>query len=155
MKIRFGVGLAALLAASLALGQETPAAPEMGDCMKHCQQMAAARQKAAEARQADQKKVDAMFQEVRAALETASKAKGEKKVAALETALEKLVAVHDAMHAQGPGPGPGMAGHHPMGMGSCCEGMMAHHPMGMGSCCGAMAAMEDCPMMKGAAPARP
>jgi len=153
MRIRSSVVIAAFLAASVLMGQDAPApaAPDADACMKHCKEMAAARQKADEARQADQRKMDAMFQEVRAALDTASKAKGEKKVAALELALEKLVAVHDAMHAQGPG--PGMGGHHSMGMGSCCGGMADHHPMGMGSCCAEMAGMKDCPMMKGEAPA--
>ncbi len=68
--------------------------------MKHCQTMAAARQKAQEDRMAAQQKMDAAFQQVRAELDTAKNAKGEKKVAALEAALEKLVAFHDAMHSQ-------------------------------------------------------
>jgi hypothetical protein len=114
--------------------------------MKHCQQMAAARQKAQEAQQAARNKMDAMFQEVRAALDTASKSKGDKKVAALQTAFEKLVAYHDAMHPQV----SAMGEPHPMGMGSCCPGM-EEHAMG-GGCCG-MASMKECPMMRGAAPA--
>ena len=131
MKMRIGVLVAAFLAASFLVGQDKAPPAGMDDCMKHCQTMAAARQKAQEDRMAAQQKMDAAFEQVRAELDTAKKAKGEKKVAALEAALEKLVAFHDAMHSQ-----MEMAGAGAMGHGA------------MGSCCGAMAAMSDCPMMK-------
>jgi len=136
-----GFVLGALLIATSLSGQDkTPPAghAEMSDCMKHCQQMASARQKAEETRIAARQKMEATFQEVRAELDTARSARGEKKVAALESALEKLVSFHESMHAEmesAMAGGPGRMGH--MGMG-----------MGM-TCCGAMAAMEDCPMMKG------
>jgi hypothetical protein len=145
MKIRTGAVLVTLLASSLLIGQDSAPPPAMGDCMKHCQEMAAAKQKAHEAQMAAQEKMDAAFQEVRAELATAKTAKGEKKVAALEAALEKLVAFHDAMHAQMQAAGPG-------GMGHGAMGHMGHGSMG--SCCGAMAAVSDCPMMKGEPPAK-
>lgn len=132
MKIRTGLVIATFLGASLLIGQDSTPPPAMGDCMKHCQQMAAAKQKAHETHMAAQQKMDAAFAEVRAELATAKTAKGEKKVAALQAALEKLVAFHDAMHSQMEAAGPGSMGHGEMG-----------------SCCGAMAAMGDCPMMKG------
>jgi Flp pilus assembly protein TadD len=149
MKTGIGLTLAALLFVSSAGAQEKAAPPSPGsmaeECMKHCRQMSDARQKAAEAHKARMEKMDATFKEVRAQLETAKSARGEKKVAALEAALEKLVSFHESMRDQMdamPQMGPGM--------------MMGGHPMmmGMGSCCPGMAMMSDCPMMKGETPSK-
>lgn len=139
MKTGMGSILAALLLLSPAIAQEKPAmAPMAEECMKHCRQMAEARQKAMDARKAHMEKMDAAFKDVRAQLDAARTLRGDKKVAALEAAMEKLVSFHESMRAQmdeAGGMGPGMAGHH--------AGMM-----GMGSCCSEMGAMSDCPMMK-------
>jgi hypothetical protein len=146
MKKGTGLALAAFLLVLPLVAQEKappPAGAMADECMKHCRQMAEARQKAMDAQKARMEKMEATFQSVRAQLDLAKNAKGEKKVAALEAAIEKLVSFHESMHEQMqgmPGMGPGMAmGHHPM-------------MMGMGSCCAEMAAMSDCPMMKGPAP---
>ncbi|MGE5278412.1 MAG: hypothetical protein ACM3SU_15570 [Acidobacteriota bacterium] len=148
MKTGIALALAAFLAASAAVAQEKAPPPSQGsmadECMKHCKQMAEARQKAMDAHKAQMDKMDATFKEVRADLDAAKKARGDKKTAALEAAIEKLVSLHESMreHMGGmPGMGPGMMGHH---------GMM----MGMGPCCPGMAGMMDCPMMKGEAPSK-
>lgn len=140
MKTGIALALAAFLAASAAVAQEKAPPPGSGsmadECIKHCREMAEARQKAMDARKARMDKMDAIFKEVRADLDAAKKARGDKKTAALEAAIEKLVSMHESMRSEMgamPGMGPGMMGHHPM-------------MMGMGSCC------SDCPMMKGQAP---
>lgn len=143
---KIGLTLAAFLLVLPAVAQEKAPPPPGAmaeECMKRCRQMAEARQKAMDAQKARMEKMEATFKEVRAQLDLAKNAKGEKKVAALEAAIEKLVSLHESMHEQMqgmPGMGPGM--------------MMGPHPtmMGMGSCCPEMAAMSDCPMMKGQAP---
>jgi hypothetical protein len=146
MKKGIGLALAAFLLVLPAVAQEKtppPAGAMADECMKHCRQMAEARQKAMDAQKARMEKMEATFQSVRAQLDVAKNSKGEKKVAALEAAIEKLVSLHESMHEQMqgmPGVGPGM--------------MMGPHPMmmGMGSCCPGMAAMSDCPMTKDQAP---
>ena len=123
--------VACLILLPMLLAQDkTP--PAMADeCMKHCRQMAEMRQKAMDERKAHMDKMDAVFKAVHADLDTARAAKGDKKTAALQAAIEKLVSLHESMRGE-------------MGAG------MDHHPMmGMGSCCAGMAAMNDCPMMKG------
>ncbi len=145
MKKGIGLAVAAFLLVLPVVAQEKappPAGAMAEECMKHCRQMAEARQKAMDAQKARMEKMEATFQEVRAQLDLAKNAKGEKKVAALEAAIEKLVSFHESMHEQMgmPGMGPGMMkGHHSM-------------MMGMGSCCAGMAEMSDCPMMKGQGP---
>ena len=146
MKTGIVLALAAFLIVSPAVAQEKAPPPSQGamadECMKHCREMAEARQKAMDARKAHMDKMDATFKEVRADLDVAKKARGDKKTAALEAAIEKLVSMHESMRSEMgtmPGMGPGMMGHHPM-------------MMGMGSCCPGMASMMDCPMMKGEAP---
>lgn len=142
MKTGIVLTLAAFLLVSPAIAQEKAPPPAQGsmadECMKHCKQMAEARQKAMDAHKAHMDKMDATFKEVRAQLDAAKKARGDKKVAALEAALEKLVSFHESMRGEMgamPGMGPGMMMGHPM-------------MMGMGSCCPGMAAMSDCPMGK-------
>ena len=135
MKRAIGLAaLACLLVVPLAAQDKSPA-NMADDCMKHCRQMAEMRQKAMDERKAHIEKMDAVFKEVRADLDTARTAKGDKKTAALQAAIEKLVSFHESMR--------GEMGAMPMGM--------DHHSMmmGMGSCCAGMAAMSDCPMMKG------
>jgi hypothetical protein len=141
-KLRFPAILIALIAASALHGQESPAMdPEA--CAKHCREMAAANQKAMDERQA-------AWKEIQAELEVARNARGDKKVAALESAVEKLVAFHAPMPGgaagcpmmEGHGRGP-IAGHAM----DCCGGQMK-------GCCGAGAAGHaghgpHCPMMKG------
>jgi len=146
MKTGIALTLAAFLLASSAVAQEKAPPPSQGsmadECMKHCKQMAEARQKAMDAQKARMEKMEATFKQVRADLDAAKKARGDKKTAALEAAIEKLVSMHESMHGEMgamPGMGPGIMGHHSM-------------MMGMGSCCPGMAGMMDCPMMKGEAP---
>ena len=144
-KFRIAVSLAALLTAGAALAQEAPAFdPEA--CAKNCREMAAAHQKQMDERKAQMEKRQAAWKEIEAQLDAAKKARGDKKVAALESAIEKLV----AFHASAPGP-----------MGDCpmMGGTMGGHGHGSGhghgmACCagsGSGAAAHDCPMMKGSA----
>ena len=154
---------AALLVAAGASAQDKPAPPRGFDadaCAKHCQEMAAQRQKMMDTRKAMADKTAAAWKEIRASVDEAKKARGEKKVAALETALDRLVAFHEQMMGGKPGM-PGMGGM--PGMACCGGGMGAGHrmmhggPGGMAGCCGGdMHAMgdccsgmpDDCPMMK-------
>jgi len=132
--------LASLILIPLLLAQDKPPSTMADECMKHCRQMADMRQKAMDERKARMDKMDAVFKEVHADLDAARAAKGDKKTAALQAAIEKMVSFHESMRSEmGAMPGMGMG----MGMG---------HPMMMGmGCCGGMA-MSDCPMMKGDAP---
>src|SRR5512135_1674140 len=128
---RYSIAVTSLFLASIVIGQTPAMDPDA--CAKHCREMAAAHQKAAAERQA-------AWKEIESQLQAAKSAQGEKKVAALESVVEKLVAYHASMQS-GPAGCP-MAGH-PM---ACCAGdahggghagMMGHHP-------------DHCPMMKGA-----
>jgi hypothetical protein len=136
MKRAIGWALAvSLIVIPFSFAQDKSPSAMADECMKHCRQMAESRQKAMDEHKAHMDKMDAVFKEVRADLDTARAAKGDKKTAALQAAIEKLVSFHESMR--------GEMGAMPMGM--------DHHSMmmGMGSCCGAMASMSDCPMMKG------
>jgi len=144
---------AALLLAATATAQEK-AAPAPGfdadACAKHCKEMAAERQKMMDTHKAMADKTAAAWKEIRASVDEAKKARGEKKVAALENALDRLVAFHEQMMA-GPGmPGMGMLrGGHPMmhgGMSGCCGDMHAMPGCGGG---GPHGMPDDCPMKKG------
>lgn len=149
-----------LLGAATAWAQDkTPGPAPMGDadaCMKHCREMAAHHQKAASDRKATMEKNAAAWKEIRAAVDTAKKSRGDKKVAALETALDRLVSFHESMMAgMSSGPMPGMGGM------ACCGEMGGGRAMAHGmDCCGGEKAMadccaheshgmsDDCPMMK-------
>ena len=136
MKKSIGLALVACLTiVPLLFAQEKSPSATADECMKHCKQMAEMRQKAADERKAHVDKMDAVFKQVRADLDTARTSKGDKKTAALQAAIEKLVSFHESMRSE-------MAAMPATGMG--------HHAMmaGMGSCCGGMAAMSDCPMAK-------
>jgi len=149
LKLRFAVPLAALIAVTAVRAQEAPAFdPEA--CAKHCQEMAAAHQKAMDARKARMEERQAAWKQIEAQLDAAKKARGDKKVAALESVVEKLV----AFHASAPGPMDGcpmMGGPGPMAggaMGCCGAGW------GMKGCCGPGGPgpgwrHRNCPMMKG------
>src|SRR5512143_3554403 len=141
MRLLFSISVMALCVTSVVFGQESPAMdPEA--CAKHCREMAAAQEKAAAQRQA-------AWKEIEAQLEVAKNARGDKKVAALEAAVQKLVAYHASMAGQ-PGGCATMGGHehermagHAMG---CCRGEMK-------GCCGSGAAGPaghgpHCAMMK-------
>ncbi len=153
LKVRVAVSLAALLVAGAALAQDAPAFdPEA--CAKHCREMAAAHQKQMDAHKAQMEKRQAAWTEIEAQLDVAKKARGDKKVAALESVVEKLVAFHasapgpmaDCPMMGGPmrGPGPGhMAG---SGMDCCGAGMK-----GCGGGRGPGPHCPHCPMMKGMA----
>ena len=121
-----GISLALTLLASAALAQETPPFdPEA--CAKHCREMAAARAKTAEASKARMQQREAAWKEIEAQLQLARASRGDKKLAALEAAIEKLV----AYEASAPGmPDCPMMGGGGMGAGGCCGG-------GMPDCCGA------------------
>jgi hypothetical protein len=134
-KLRFPVLVMALIAASAVYGQDAPAM-DPATCAKHGGEMAAAHQKMMEQRQA-------AWKEIEAQLEVARNARGDQKVAALESVVEKLV----AFQAPAMGDCPMMSGHGPghMAKGSmdCCGGGdAATGPAGHG---------PHCPMMKGGA----
>ena len=149
-KLRFPVMVMALIAATAVYAQEAPGFdPEA--CAKHCREMAAAHQKDVDAQKALMEKRQATWKEIEAQLDAARNARGDKKVAALESVLEKLVAFH-ASTLQAMTGCPMMGGHG--------HGTMAGGPMGccggeMKGCCGeggmgpAAHGPADCPMMKG------
>jgi len=141
LKLRVSISLMALaIATSLGAQEKTPAAPgfDAQTCAKHCQEMAAAHQKMMDDHKAMMEKHEAAWKDIQAQLDVAKKARGDKKVAALETVIEKLLAFHQSMQmamADSPMPRGGMAHG---GMMGCCGA--AGMGMGMGM---------DCPMMKG------
>jgi len=115
-------GIAALLvltAISVAASGDqpaaAPAAPKMDPeaCMKRCKEMGEAKAKLAA-------KHDAAWKQIESDLASAKKASGEKKVAALESVLEKLVALHGEMR-QSEAPHAMMASMDGHGM-DCCAG---------------------------------
>ena len=150
LKSRISVSLIAFVVAA-ALGADEKAPPAQGfdapACAKHCQEMAAARQKMMDAHKSMMEKQEAAWKDIQAQLDTAKKARGDKKVSALESVIEKLVAFHESMEktmAESPMTHAGMMHG---GMMGCCEAS----GMAMG-----MSAGMDCPMMKGmAAPTEP
>lgn len=145
LKLRISIWSMALLLAGAVGAQEakTPAAPgfDAQACARHCQEMAAAHQKMMDTQKAIMEKHQAAWKDIQAQLDAAKKARGEKKVAALESALEKLIAFHESMQKE-MGASP-MMGHMMKGgmMGCCGEAGMGME-MGMGM-------PMDCPMMKG------
>jgi hypothetical protein len=143
LRLRIAVSLAALLVAGAAFAQQQPAFdPEA--CAKHCQEMAAAHQKDIDARKAQMEKRQAAWKEIEAQLDAAKKARGDKKVAALESAIEKLV----AFQASAPGP----MGDCPMMGGTMPGHGHGHGPMaGGGMACCSGSGSHDCPTMKGSA----
>jgi hypothetical protein len=129
---RSSIAVASLFLASALSGQQTPAMdPEA--CAKHCREMVASREKAAGERQA-------AWKEIEAQLQAAKTAQGEKKVAALESVVEKLVA-YQASTTAGPAGCP-MASHEM----ACCGGD-AKNDHGPGAT-GHAGHDEHCPMMK-------
>jgi hypothetical protein len=137
-------------------------APPMDDaCAKHCQ-------KGMGDHKAMMEKNAAAWKEIRAAVDDAKQAKGDRKIADLEKALDRLVSFHESMMA-GMGPMAGMPGmdcggpmegDHRMAHGAeCCGGMQAMKHASP-DCCGGKPAMadccaheahgmpDDCPMMK-------
>ena len=144
-KFRLGVSASLFLfAASAAFSQES-AVFDPEACAKHCREMAAAQAKGAETREALTKQREAAWKEIEAQLQLARTSRGDKKVAALETAIEKLVAYHASMPA-GMADCPMMGGH-AVASGCCAEHMK--HGAGMKDCCagGAHAASDHhCPM---------
>jgi len=133
------------LAAAGAAWAQDKAVPAPGfdadACAKHCQGMAADHEKMRDSHRAMEAKTASAWKEIRAAVDEAKKTRGEKKVAYLESALDRLVSFHETMMAGMPG-----GGMHPgMGM-ACCgemsrEGKMRH---GAADCCADMQAMADC-----------
>jgi hypothetical protein len=106
--------------------------------MRHCKEMSQARQKMMDGRKAAAQKRDAAWKAIRADVDSARTLRGDKKVAALESALEKLLAFHESMQ-ESMGMDHGM-----MGMGHPMDAM-DHGMMGM----------DDCPMMQKEKPAPP
>jgi hypothetical protein len=152
-----GTILASLLLGAAVMGAQDktpPAAPMTADaCAKHCAEMAARHSKGMADHKAMMEKNAVAWKEIRAAVDDAKKARGDRKIADLETALDRLVSFHESMMADGP-----MAG---MGGMACCGEMGGSHPMAHGmACCGGKKAMadccaheshgmsDDCPMMK-------
>jgi histidinol dehydrogenase len=138
MRLATGISVAALMVASALLAQDKPATMSMKDaCMKRCEEMAARHDKMIEQRKAMMDKRDAAWKDIEAQLDAARKARGSKKVEALEAALDKLVAFHqDMMKQMETMGGPGMRWHGKMGPGM------------MDGCCGHMG-WRDCPVAKG------
>ena len=140
-RFRMILGTLMLLGAVAAIAQNESSAPPppfvAEACAKHCREMATSRQKMMDEHKAMMDKRTAAWKEIRASVDAARTARGEKKIAALETALDRLVAFHEEMMAQMP--------EGPMG-----RGMMAHgmSPMGEGmECCAGHRGMPaDCPM---------
>jgi hypothetical protein len=139
-KSRLPVVLLALLVAGAVAAQQPPApAFDSEACMKHCKEMAESHQKMVDSQKAAKEKRDAAWKEIETQLDVAKKARGDRKVAALESAIEKLVAFHGEMQRSMGERAPGMMGGmmgHPMGspgMGHEMGGMMGHG-MGMGMC---------------------
>ena len=145
------IGIAALLALAVvavaAVADQpaaAPAAPKMDPeaCMKRCKEMGEAQARLAAKR-------EAAWKQIEADVVAAKNAKGDKKVAALESAVEKLVALNAEMQAGGGHvmmasmDGHGMdccAGKGGAAMASmsskamdCCAGE-AHHAAGMAGC---------------------
>jgi hypothetical protein len=169
-----GTILASLLlgaAAAWAQDKTPPAAPTTMDaCAKRCAQMEARHSKGMADHKAMMEKNAAAWKEIRAAVDDAKKAKGDRKIADLETALDRLVSFHESMMAGGSMPGMGgmdccgaMGADHPMAHGAadCCGDMHVARPAGMdccgkggksamADCCahGAKGMPDDCPMMK-------
>jgi len=156
------IRLKATILASLLLGaaaawaeDKTPPAASMASdaCAKHCAEMAAKHSKGMADHQAMMQKNAAAWKEIRAAVDDAKAARGEKKIAGLETALDRLVSFHESMMAGGPMPGMGgMAcggapgGDHPMAHGADCCGDTHGAKHGGMDCCksGDKTAMADC-----------
>jgi hypothetical protein len=128
-----------LLVASAAFSQDSTAFdPEA--CAKHCREMAAARAKGAEAREALMKQREAAWKEIEAQLQVARTSRGDKKVAALETVIEKLMAYHASMPAGMAG--CPMMGGHTMAPGCCAEHTKHGAGGGTKDCCAG--AMKGC-----------
>ena len=145
--LRLATSLLALAVAATLFGQEAAQAPppskgfDAQACAKHCQEMAAAHQKAMDAAKAARDKHDAAWKDIKAQLDAARTAKGDKKVAALQAVIEKLLAFHETMMeggGMGMGPHP-MGGHHHGGM-DCCAGMGEK----MDCCAGMSGGKMDC-----------
>jgi len=170
-KSRLPVVLLALLVAGAVAAQQPPApasaAPGFDPeaCMKHCKEMAEAHQKMMDSQKAAKEKRDAAWKEIETQLDVAKKARGDRKVAALESAVEKLVAFHGEMQRSMGERAPRMMGGmegHPMGgpaMGHEMGGMMGH-PMGgpgmgheMGGMMGHGMGMGMCPCCQSGPPA--
>jgi hypothetical protein len=165
------IGVAILLAGALSAQEKATPGFNADACAKHCQEMAAQRQKMMDAGKAAAETSAAAWKEIRASVDAAKTARGEKKVAALESALDRLVEFHERMMGGMPGMKgmreagrPGMAccgaetaGQHSLaqdgpGMAGCCGGAAecCNARLAMADCCaGAREGMpHDCPMMK-------
>jgi len=156
------VRLKAMILASLLLGaaaawaqdKTPPAAPTAMDaCAKHCAEMAGRHSKGMADHKAMMEKNAAAWKEIRAAVDDAKKARGDRKIADLETALDRLVSFHESMMAGGPMPGMGgmdccgaPGDDHPMAHGADCCGDMRGAKHGGMACCksGDKTAMADC-----------
>jgi hypothetical protein len=142
MKTRWIIAVAAALMAAVVVADEKPAAPSPASmkemCQKHCDEMAAAHEKMMADQKAMTEKRDAAWKEIRATIASAKTLRGDKKLAALESALDKLATFHEEMMKSMPAH-DGSMGHpmgHRMGMGMMmddgCADMMMH------GCCGGM-----------------
>lgn len=144
-RFRMILGILMLLGAVAAIAQNESSAPpppfDAEACAKHCREMAASRQKMMDEHKAMMDKTAAAWKEIRASVDAAKKARGEKKVAALETALDRLVAFHEERMSQMAG---GPMGHGMMMPG--CEMMGRGMGHGMDCCAGHPGMPADCPM---------
>ena len=96
-----GITVLICLIAAVAGADKPAAAPaakmDPEACRKHCAEMGAAHAKLTESQKAARAKQDAAWKQIEADLASAKKATGEKKVAALESVLDKLIALHGEM----------------------------------------------------------
>ena len=121
-----GIAVLICLIAAVAGADQPAAAPATAArmdpeaCMKKCKEMGAEHAKMSEAHKAARAKQDAAWKQIEADLASAKKATGDKKVAALESVVEKLVALHGEMR-QAEGGHAMMAGMDGHGM-DCCAG---------------------------------
>jgi len=154
MRKVLSIGAAILLAGALSAQEKATPEFDADACAKHCQEMAARRQKTMDGGKAAAETSAAAWKEIRASVDAAKTARGEKKIAALESALDRLVEVHEQMMDGMPGM-PGMKGMGGPGMACCGAETAGHHPMahggpgtaeccgGAAECCNARPAMAD------------
>ena len=138
-RYRFVAFLSIVCVTSIALSQQVPAS-DADACAKHCREMAAARSKNVEACKARVQQRDAAWKDIEAQLQLARTSRGDKKVAALESAVQKLVAYNaSAPAAMADCP---MMGDHAMKSGCGAGHMKSAAGGGMNDCCAG--AMMDC-----------
>ena len=135
------LSLSIVCVTSIALSQQVPAF-DADACAKHCREMAAARSKNVEACKARVQQRDVAWKDIEAQLQLARTSRGDKKVAALESAVEKLVAYNAAAPGAMAAMDCPMMGDHAMKSACGAEHMKSAAGGGRNDCCAG--AMMDC-----------